>query len=254
MVALRNIEQGGFGPIQRSRTIADEVADRIIMAIVHGEKSPGERITEAEIAQAMNVSRVPAREAMQKLQLRGILVAEDIRGLRVADFSDARIAELYEVRLAIEKILFKHALPRCRRNPETIDRLNAIVGRMAAAVGAQDIIAASLLDVEFHETVADISRNVLAAQFWEGLKPRLIVIFCREWSRAPNLVVEVELHRKLCDLLREGSVRDVDAALTRHIINSQSLLRWKWDRKAGARGKSGDDPPPPGSSIQYTVY
>jgi DNA-binding GntR family transcriptional regulator len=172
----------------------------------------------------------------------------------VADFSDARIAELYEVRLAIEKILFKHALPRCRRNPETIDRLNAIVGRMAAAVGAQDIIAASLLDVEFHETVADISRNVLAAQFWEGLKPRLIVIFCREWSRAPNLVVEVELHRKLCDLLREGSVRDVDAALTRHIINSQSLLRWKWDRKAGARGKSGDDPLPPGSSIQYTVY
>jgi hypothetical protein len=37
---------------------------------------------------------------MQKMQLQGILVGGDVRGWRVADFSDGRIAEPYELRLA----------------------------------------------------------------------------------------------------------------------------------------------------------
>jgi GntR family transcriptional regulator, rspAB operon transcriptional repressor len=231
MTQPKSVAHDGLSPIRRLGTLADEVADRIIMAIVRGEKAPGERVTEAEIAQAMNVSRVPAREAMQKLQLRGILVSEDVRGLRVADFSEERIAELYEVRLSIEKILFRHALPRCRRHPKLIDRLEAIVDRMEAASNAHDVVATSLLDVEFHGCVAEISGNELAARVWEGLKPHLIIIFCREWSRAPNQPGEVKLHRDLCELLRTGSIRDIDATLSDHILNSQSLLSWKWRPK-----------------------
>jgi DNA-binding GntR family transcriptional regulator len=228
MARTKPAEHSGLSPIQRSGTIADEVADRIIMAIVRGEKQPGERITEAEIAEAMNVSRVPAREAMQKLRLRGILVLEDVRGMRVADFSEERIAELYEIRLAIEKIIFRHALPRCRSHPELVDRLEAIVDRMHAASQAHDVVAIGLLDVEFHQTVAEISGNELAARFWDGLSPHLVIIFCREWSRAPNPPGEVKIHRDLCELLRTGSIEDIDAMLTNHIINPQSLLNWKW--------------------------
>jgi len=225
---------GGMVPIQRSRTVSEEVADRIIMAIVRGEKSPGERVTEAEIAHAMNVSRVPAREAMQKLLLRGILVAEDVRGMRVADFGEDRIAELYEVRLAIEKILFRHALRQCRKDPSKVDELDAIVDRIAVATAERDFIASGLLDVEFHETVGRISQNLWAARFWEGLKPHLIIIFCREWSRAPNPPNEVDLHRTLCQLLRTGTAREVDAVLHAHIMNDQSLLHWKWNGQAEA--------------------
>ena len=99
-----------LSPIERSRTTAEEVEDRLIMAIARGDIASGERITEAEIAAAMNVSRVPAREAMQKLQLRGILVGGAQRGLRVADYSEQRIAELFELRLAIETIIFQHVM------------------------------------------------------------------------------------------------------------------------------------------------
>ena len=70
-------------------TAADEVEERLIIAIARGDKASGERVTEAEIASALEVSRVPAREAMQKLQLRGILVAGEKRGLRVSDYMRA---------------------------------------------------------------------------------------------------------------------------------------------------------------------
>jgi GntR family transcriptional regulator, rspAB operon transcriptional repressor len=63
-----------LSPIRRPRTTADEVEERLIIAIARGDKVSGERITEAEIASALRVSRGPAREAMQKLQVRGILL------------------------------------------------------------------------------------------------------------------------------------------------------------------------------------
>ena len=73
-----------LSPIRRARTTAEEVEERLIIAIATGDKAAGERITESEIAAALQVSRVPAREAMQKLQLRGILVGGEQRGVRRA--------------------------------------------------------------------------------------------------------------------------------------------------------------------------
>ena len=136
---------------------AHDVDARIIMSIVYGEKRPGDRITEAEIAAGMNVSRVPGREAMQKLQLQGILEPSELRGMRVADFSDERINEIYEVRLAIEKVTFRHAMRRSRENPALLAPLEAVLDAMTDVAGVRDHIAVGQLDVEFHRTVARIA-------------------------------------------------------------------------------------------------
>ena len=121
-----------LSPIRRPRTTADEVEERLIIAIARGDKASGERITEAEIASALQVSRVPAREAMQKLQVRGILVGGgDKRGLRVSDYSRRRIAELFELRFAIEKIIFQHVMRESHDKTELLEELEQILGRMA---------------------------------------------------------------------------------------------------------------------------
>lgn len=219
----------GFRPIERARTLPDEVADRIIMAIVYGEKQPGDRITEAEIAAGMNISRVPAREAMQKLQLQGILEPSELRGMRVADFSDERINELYEVRLALEKVIFRHAMRRARENPALLAPLEALVDEMTGIAGNRDHIAVGQLDVEFHRTVARIAQNKMAERIWEGLSQHLLVVFCREWIRAENPPEEVKLHRELLELLRSGSEDEIDPMLTTHIIGPHSLLLERWN-------------------------
>ena len=236
MAAAMNLErfppQRGFRPIERARTIPDEVADRIIMAIVYGEKRPGDRITEAEIATGMNVSRVPAREAMQKLALQGILEASELRGMRVADFSEERINELYEVRLAIEKVIFRHAMRRARENPAVLAPLEALVEEMTQIAETGDHIAVGQLDVEFHRTVARISQNKMAERIWEGLSQHLLIVFCREWIRADDPPKEVKLHRELFELLQSGREDEIDPILTTHIIGPHSLLNERWENPA----------------------
>ena len=211
-----------LSPIRRAKTTADEVAERLILAIARGDKSAGERITEAELASALNVSRVPAREAMQKLQLRGILVGSEPRGLRVADYSASRIAEFFELRLAIEKIIYQHVFKAGRDPAPLIAELERILKEMAALSGSDDPVALSTIDLEFHRAVARFSRNELAAQIWEGLAQHMQIVFCRDWSSALDRIGEVQLHRQLIEFLQHGSIDEIDDVLARHYTEPAS--------------------------------
>ncbi|MDW6023559.1 GntR family transcriptional regulator [Mesorhizobium sp. BAC0120] len=205
-----------LSPIERNRTTADEVEDRLILAIARGDIAPGKRITEAEIAAALNVSRVPAREAMQKLLLRGILVGGAQRGLRVADYGKERIAELFELRFAIERIFFQHVMRSERSRAGLIAELKSIVGRMRELSGSGDPILLSAVDLDFHRAVARHSGNVLAAQIWEGLAQHMFIVFCRDWSSAADRTGEVRLHERLVEFLRTGSPDEIDDVLRKH--------------------------------------
>lgn len=209
-------QEAPLSPIRRAKTTADEVEDRLILAIARGDKAAGDRITEAELASALSVSRVPAREAMQKLQLRGILVGGGPRGLRVADYSASRIAELFELRLAIEKIIYQHAFKAGRDRTALIAELERMVDQMARLSGSGDPVALGSVDLDFHRAVARFSGNQLAAQIWEGLAQHMLIVFCRDWSSASDLTGEVQLHRQLIEFLKAGSIDQIDEVLAKH--------------------------------------
>lgn len=205
-----------LSPISRAKTTADEVEERLILAIARGDKAAGERITEAELASALNVSRVPAREAMQKLQLRGVLVGGEQRGLRVSDYSERRIAELFELRFAIEKIIFQHVMREGHDRRPLIAELEEIVSNMQELSGSGDPVALSSVDMDFHRAVARHSGNELAAHVWEGLAQHMIIVFCRDWSAAADRTGEVRLHQALVEFLRHGAIEGIDEMLAKH--------------------------------------
>ena len=221
------LQSPALSPIRRPKTTAEEVEARLILAIAQGDKQPGERLTEAEISAALEVSRVPAREAMQKLQLRGILVEHGQRGLRVADYSPRRIAELIELRFAIERIFFRHVMDRGHDRAPLIAELEGLLEEMRALSGVGDPVALSTLDLEFHRSIAVHSGNELATQIWEGLAQHMLIIFCRDWLQAADRTGEVELHRKLVAFLREGDMADLDAVLEDHFTGPNTRLAIK---------------------------
>lgn len=213
-----------LSPILRGKTTADEVVDRLIMAIARGDKAAGERITEAQLASALDVSRVPAREAMQKLQLQGILVGGEQRGLRVSDYGPERVAQLFELRVAIETIIFQHVMRDPAKRLSLVAELEPIVGEMRRLAGSGDPVAMSQIDLAFHRIVARHSGNVLAAQIWEGLAQHLIIVFCRHWSDADDRIGEVRVHESLVAFIRSGAVDDIDRMLESHFSEPAKAL------------------------------
>src|SRR5688572_31431841 len=67
-------------------------------ALKHGALKPGDRIMEVPIAQQLNVSRTPVRDAIRRLESEGLLEHEPRAGLVVATLDRRAVAELYEMR------------------------------------------------------------------------------------------------------------------------------------------------------------
>lgn len=206
----------GLTPIRRPKTTAEEVEDRLIIAIARGDRQPGERLTEAEISATLEISRVPAREAMQKLHLRGILVEHGQRGMRVADYGHSFIADLIELRIAIERILFQQVMRPAHDRAPLIAELEDILDQMSALSDVGDPVALATIDLEFHRAIAMSSDNKLTIQIWEGLAQHMLIVFCRDWLQAADRTGEVELHRKLVAFIRNGDVADLDPVLRDH--------------------------------------
>lgn len=205
-----------IGPVPRAKTIAAQVAERIVLAIANGERQPGERLTEGSLAEAMSVSRVPAREALQQLQSIGILVPLEPRGLRIVDFSPDQALEVRDVRMGLEGVAIKLAMPVARKNPERLARLDEILEIMEERFASGDAISLAQCDVEFHREIMRLSGRSLLRKFWEGLAPHMIILFCRDWHVNRERIGEVNLHRRLRKLIADGDPSEVETVLADH--------------------------------------
>lgn len=87
--------------VDRPRTISEQIADHLGMAILQGEYAAGERIREQEMAELYGVSRGPVREAIRVLQTRGMVAFEPRRGAFAIGVSLDLIADLFNARAAL---------------------------------------------------------------------------------------------------------------------------------------------------------
>ncbi|MDH5294672.1 MAG: GntR family transcriptional regulator, partial [Acidimicrobiia bacterium] len=82
--------------------LADFVYRQIFDAVVSGRIPPGERLVQEVLAEEMDVSRTPVREALLRLESEGILAASDRGGFLVRSLDLAEVQATYELRAAVE--------------------------------------------------------------------------------------------------------------------------------------------------------
>lgn len=80
---------------------------QIRQMIISGELLPGQKVHQGEIADLLNVSRIPVREALSTLQAEGVLTYKPNTGFTVARFSGEDLAEIYLMRRLLETELIR---------------------------------------------------------------------------------------------------------------------------------------------------
>src|SRR5215510_2814010 len=93
-----------------SQTTADSVAAALRTALHQGRWSPGTALRQEELAAEFGVSRIPVREALNKLQAEGLVVVEPNRGAFVASLSVADVHEVFDLRVLLECDALRHAI------------------------------------------------------------------------------------------------------------------------------------------------
>ena len=96
----------------RTASSSDVIYDALRDAIIRGEISEGENLRQDSVAQMFNVSRIPVREALKRLEAQGLVTSARYKGVVVASMSVSEIEEIFEFRALIEPTVIEHAVPR----------------------------------------------------------------------------------------------------------------------------------------------
>ena len=205
-------------------TNAVRARDELREAILAGSLPPGSRLRAESLAERLQTSRTPVREALHLLAREGLVDIEPRRGAVVRQFDAADLADLYDVRALIEPYAARRAATRI--DAPGVARLVDLCDR-ADARGAADDEAVEdqvALNEEFHRiivaaagsprleaalhAVAGIPRPFRAA-FWHDDAQRAQSLFC---------------HRQIVHALERRQPRLAEAAMAMHIVGAVEFL------------------------------
>jgi len=165
-------------PIRSSR-IQDNVYEQLMEAILSGSIPPGQRITMEGLANIMDVSIMPVRVALQKLEVGGFVTIGKNRRIHISELSPDNLIEILEVRLLLECYAAEKA---CKtRSEETLKRLEKLHRLCNHAKDENTYLQANK---EFHMTIYSEAKKPILMEtidtLWNRYSPYLHILLRNE--------------------------------------------------------------------------
>jgi len=134
------------------RTMQEIAHESIREAILTGRYAPGQRLLPDDLARELGTSRMPVREALQRLEVAGLVTITPHRGAVVNELSKKDIVEIYHIRAVLEGLAARLATPHLASSD--YDRLNALIKDMASVASAgPDLDQVLRANRDFHEII-----------------------------------------------------------------------------------------------------
>jgi DNA-binding GntR family transcriptional regulator len=207
------------------KTIASRLTEDLTEAIVRGEIPAGKKLSEPDLARRYEVSRGPLREALRRLEGRGLVRHVPHAGARVVTLDRDEILELSVVREALEGMAARLAAERM--SDAEIDALRSLLDEHEKTVqrtqGREYFQQEG--DLDFHYRIVQGSRN-----------PKLIALLCGDLyhlvrmyryrasqneSRPHKALAE---HRRVVDAIAERDGELAELLIRRHLAASRASI------------------------------
>ena len=185
-----------------SKNLVEKVYAQLREAIIRGDIVPGERISEAEIARHIGISRGPVREAARMLEQQGLLVAIPRRGFFVKTFSLKELDDLFGLRSCLEMYAAKHAYHRIL--PTEIAALRTSVEQMKAHARSEDPLAFMDVSLDFHRKICELSENERLITVFDEVISVFKVICLVAVAKYINLEDNIARHSEILEALENG--------------------------------------------------
>lgn len=195
--------------------ISDKIYDIIRRQIVSHKLKPGARLKEELLTNELGISRTPLREAINRLVKDGYLEAEPRKGASVKKFQARDIAEIYDIRAALEGLALRLSLPNI--DPEELLSLKNVFD-------GKDIQALPRADARLHGLIIGKSGNKRLMDMLGNLG-RLISIFRLAGYESPaRSEMAVAEHLQIIEALLKKDPDLAEKKLRDHIENTKQQI------------------------------
>ncbi len=185
------------------KTVSGIAQERIREAILRGTLLPGSRIDQNQLAQELNTSLIPVREALKKLESEGFVQIIPRRGAFVVDISLTDLEHLYEARQLIEGQVAYEAASHLT-DADTA-RLSKLAIELQEALNRDDYDDFTRLNHEFHFVLYNAPGNKYLSEMIAGL-----------WELAERYRYRYMFVRDQHDMINAEHQAILDAALVRN--------------------------------------
>jgi DNA-binding GntR family transcriptional regulator len=226
----------------RRKLLGDDVADRLREAILHGELSAGQRLREEELAERLQVSRGPVRDAFVSLEREGLIRSSRHRGVTVVELNLRDLHEIYTLRSALEPLAVSLAIQRGTES-DLADIESSLAEFTKALHSRISERTAADLDVQFHDAIYRAARHERLYRTWSQIRmPAYWFMLSRNVSSAQWRAETASGHAVIVETIRAGDRDAARAATGEHIQTGFSRIEASFlEAFPGAEGLDGPD-------------
>lgn len=195
-----------------AKSTSELIAERIRSAIIIGEFESGEPLKQDVLADQYGVSKIPVREALYQLKSEGLVNFLNNRGSVVSSLSASEVEEIYTMRIALEKIVLKRAIP------------NILAANKIAAESALKLIDASTnpldwaaLNWEFHASLyraANMPKLLETVAMLHNNVSRYLLLYLKQMDFQDTSQAE---HWALLEACNAGDIQQAMSILHQHL-------------------------------------
>lgn len=199
--------------------LAQDELERLILI---GELAGGQRVSELGMAQRLNISRGPVREAFRALTEAGLLIAERNRGVIVRMIGTQELLDLFQVRAAVESEVAAVVVPYL--DDAVLDRLQAVVEDMRKAAEAGDTDLFFSLNVSLDAILLELCPNRKLVDIYNSVTRQMKLYRRKRLQNQESMRQSADNHARLINVLRTRDVEAVRAAFHAHVMSGRARV------------------------------
>lgn len=208
------------------RSLGESITQKVRRMLVEGELAPGQRLSEAALAESLQISRNTLREAFRVLTREGLLKHEPNRGVTVAEPDMASIIDIYRVRRFIECKAIAQGYPL---HPGALHMREAVeVGIRARE--AKDWMAVGTANMMFHKAIVELADSPRLVVFYGQISAELRLAFGLlddpEFLHMPY----IDMNASILRCIEEGRPEEATQMLETYLVQSERTVLAAYER------------------------
>ncbi len=212
--------------LQRSKSLHEQTYQALRDSILSGELAPGDRLIETQIAEQLQVSRTPIREAIRQLQREELVTADDMGWLRVATVSPKEAMHLYDCRIALETLAVTGACENANDSQlktlkELVTQAEKLLKRQASNPNSIQLLE---LDYQFHRTIAQSSGNTCLMSLLDQVFGKMALLRVQTTRYNPRVLEIRTEHQLLYEALVQRDIEAATEAIRSHLTASKARV------------------------------
>ena len=224
-------------PLSETLQLGTRAYRALVNGIVGGQIEPGTQLRPDVIAEQLEISVTPVREALHRLEGDGLVVKLPYHGWFVREFTEQEVRELYALRAVLETFGVRQA---CRRaTPDQIAELRGYQAIGEEALRAHDMDAYRLYNRDLHAAIIKAAGNSYLSSVMGQLALQTQMLMARTIRLVGRPSRAIEEHHELIELIARRDEHGAARLMERHILSAledivQSAIR--------DQGRTGDEP------------